>query len=229
MGDAQPTTAGSTTRPALNGRTITVVDLPSARNRRLIVLAMLALAASVFAIAVVVTRSNPGSTPLPTAIQRVDPEPGSNVLSQSAIVVDLAVGHTAEIEVNGQPVPGEQLFIVDALESADLPACPWRRRREPASRPELCPGDLLADRHRTRRPAGLQLVLQRQLSRSSGGSRRTIRTVPIPSTRVLLAVVLSRSFDRVGELTPTGEARPSRAGTQSPPRRGPARRAPRPW
>jgi hypothetical protein len=76
---------------------------------------MLALAAALFAIAVVIDRGNPGSTDLPVAIQEISPQAGSNVLSQSDVVVDLAVGYTAELEINGITIPEEQLFRVDGL------------------------------------------------------------------------------------------------------------------
>lgn len=65
--------------------------------------------------AIVVYRDNPGPSSLPTAIQAVAPEPGSNVLSQSDVLVDLAVGYTAEIEINGFVIPEEQLFRVSGL------------------------------------------------------------------------------------------------------------------
>ncbi len=94
-----------------------MVDLPSAKTRRLIILSMLATAAALFAIAVFVYVGNPRSTDLPVAIQSVGPEPGSNVLSQTDVTVDLAVGYTAELEINGIKIPEEELFRVEALNS----------------------------------------------------------------------------------------------------------------
>jgi len=76
---------------------------------------MLALAAALFTVAVVVYQGNPRSTDLPVAIQAVAPEAGSNVLSQTDVSVDLAVGYTAELEINGIVIPEEQLFRVEAL------------------------------------------------------------------------------------------------------------------
>lgn len=76
---------------------------------------MLALAAALLAIAITVYQGNPSSADLPVAIQTVEPEPGSNVLSQSDVTVDLAVGYTAELAINGIPIPEEQLFRVEAL------------------------------------------------------------------------------------------------------------------
>lgn len=76
---------------------------------------MLATAAAVFAVAVLVYQGNPRSTDLPVAIQAIAPEAGSNVLSQTDVSVDLAVGYTAELEINGFPIPEEQLFRIDAL------------------------------------------------------------------------------------------------------------------
>lgn len=76
---------------------------------------MLAVAASLLAVAIVVYMGNPTSTDLPTAVQAVEPAPNDEVLSQTDIKVDLAVGYTAEVEVNGVPIPEEQLTRVEAL------------------------------------------------------------------------------------------------------------------
>jgi hypothetical protein len=91
------------------------VDLPSARTRRLIIISMLAAAAALFTVAVVVYQGNPRSTDLPVAIQAVGPEPGSNVLSQTDVFVDLAVGYTADIDINGIKIPEAELFRVEGL------------------------------------------------------------------------------------------------------------------
>lgn len=80
-------------------------------------ISLLAAAAALFAIAVVIDRNNPGSASLPPAIQAVAPEAGSNVLSQTDVLVDLAVGYTAEIEINGFLIPEDQLFRVAGLNS----------------------------------------------------------------------------------------------------------------
>jgi len=93
------------------------VDLPSAKTRRLIIVSALALAAILSVIAVLIYQSNPATTDLPVAIQAVEPEAGSNVLSQSDVLVDLAVGYTAEIDINGVEIPESQLFRVQALNS----------------------------------------------------------------------------------------------------------------
>jgi len=76
---------------------------------------MLALAAALSAVAVIVYQSNPRSTDLPVAIQSVAPEPGSNVLSQTDVSVDLAVGYDAELEINGIVIPEDELFRAEAL------------------------------------------------------------------------------------------------------------------
>lgn len=91
------------------------MDLPPPRTRRLIVLGFLALAAGLLAAAIIVSADTPNSTDLPVAIQSVSPSAGDNVLSQSDIVVDLAIGYTAELEVNGVPIPEEELFRVPGL------------------------------------------------------------------------------------------------------------------
>lgn len=89
--------------------------LPSAKTRRLILIAMVTVAAALFAIAVLVYRGNPGPSSLPAAIQSVSPERGSNVLTQTDITVDLAVGYTAELEINGFAIPEGQLDRVPGL------------------------------------------------------------------------------------------------------------------
>ena len=76
---------------------------------------MLTAAAALFAIAVLVDRGNPRSTDLPVAIQAVEPAPFSNVLSQSAIKVDMAVGYSAEIDINGIVIPEDELRRVEGL------------------------------------------------------------------------------------------------------------------
>ena len=91
------------------------VALPTAKTRRLIILGLLSVAAVLFGIAVILTRANPSSLDLPVAIQAVSPEAGSNVLSQTTIEVDLAVGYTAELEVNGLTIPENELFRIEAL------------------------------------------------------------------------------------------------------------------
>ncbi len=76
---------------------------------------MLALAAVLFAIAVVIDRGNPSSSDLPVAIQSISPVAGSNVLSQTDVTVDLAIGYTAILEINGFEIPEDQLFRIEAL------------------------------------------------------------------------------------------------------------------
>lgn len=93
------------------------MSLPSAKTRRLILISLLAGAAALFAVAVLIHRSNPGSASLPTAIQDIAPAAGSNVLSQTDVLVDLAVGYTAEIRINGFTIPETQLFRVEGLNS----------------------------------------------------------------------------------------------------------------
>ena len=68
-----------------------------------------------FAIAIVVYVGNPRSTDLPVAIQAVSPAADSNVLAQSDVMVDLAVGYTGTIDINGVPIPAEQINEAMAL------------------------------------------------------------------------------------------------------------------
>lgn len=75
----------------------------------------LAIAAALFAAAVVIYRDTPRPSSLPVAIQSVSPESGDSVLRQENITVDLAVGYTGELVVNGVPIPEEQLFRAEAL------------------------------------------------------------------------------------------------------------------
>lgn len=76
---------------------------------------MLALAGVLLAVAIAIYQSNPSTNDLPVAIQSVEPVPGSNVLSQTDVSVDLAVGYTADLEINGILIPEEQLFRIEAL------------------------------------------------------------------------------------------------------------------
>lgn len=85
------------------------------KTRRLIVIGGLALASVLMAIAVIVYVGNPRTTDLPVAIQAVAPEPGTNVLLQNSVVVDLAVGYTAEIDINGVPIPASEINEAAAL------------------------------------------------------------------------------------------------------------------
>ena len=78
-------------------------------------LGILAVAAALFASAIIVAAGNSSSADLPVAIQTVSPGSGDNVLSQSDIVVDLAAGYTAELEVNGVEIPEDHLFRVPGL------------------------------------------------------------------------------------------------------------------
>jgi len=91
------------------------VDLPSARTNRLIIIGALALAAALFGTAVVVYLGNPRTTDLPVAIQEVSPVAQSTALLQSDVVVDLAAGYTAEIDINGVPIPEDEITEVLAL------------------------------------------------------------------------------------------------------------------
>lgn len=89
--------------------------LPQVRTRKMVIAGGLAVAAALTILAVDTHRSTPPSDALPAAIQSVFPEPSSNVLSQASISVDLAVGYTAELEVNGFTVPEDQLYRANAL------------------------------------------------------------------------------------------------------------------
>jgi len=95
--------------------TMGVVDLPSAKTRRLIVISMLAVGLAAVAAAVLVYRDSPGASALPAAIQAVEPEPFSNVLLQNDVSVDLGPGYTGTLEINGIPIPEEQLDVFVGL------------------------------------------------------------------------------------------------------------------
>lgn len=99
----------------VRGRTLRRVDLPSARTNRLIIIGALAIAAALFGTAIVVYLGNPRTTDLPVAIQEVSPAAQSTVLLQSDVVVDLAAGYTAEIDINGVPIPEDEINEVLAL------------------------------------------------------------------------------------------------------------------
>lgn len=91
------------------------VDAPTPQFRRLVIIGGLAAAIAVFAAAVLIYANNPDPNGLPVAIQSVSPQPNDEVLRQADITVDLAVGYTAELTINGIPIPEEELFRVPAL------------------------------------------------------------------------------------------------------------------
>lgn len=57
------------------------------------------------------------------AIEELIPAPGAEVLRQSRVGIDLAAGYTAELVINGTPIPLDQLNVLrdedDPLTSAD--------------------------------------------------------------------------------------------------------------
>lgn len=91
------------------------MDAPTPQVRRLVIIGGLALALAFFAAAVLVYVNSPDPNGLPVAIQSVSPEPGDEVLRQADVTVDLAVGYTAELMINGIPIPESELFRVPAL------------------------------------------------------------------------------------------------------------------
>lgn len=76
---------------------------------------MVGVAAILMGIAIVIYLGNPRSTDLPIAIQSVSPTAGSTVVLQSDVVVDLAAGYTASIDINGVPIPPEEVVEAAAL------------------------------------------------------------------------------------------------------------------
>ncbi len=49
------------------------------------------------------------------SIERVIPAPGSKILSQDEIGIDLAPGYEAELTLNGTPIPLDELTVVPQL------------------------------------------------------------------------------------------------------------------
>jgi hypothetical protein len=60
------------------------------------------------------------------AIERVIPAPGSKILSQDQIGIDLAPGHEATLTLNGTPIPEDELLIVPELNQVTFKASPDR-------------------------------------------------------------------------------------------------------
>ena len=54
-----------------------------------------------------------GSEPLPSAIEAIDPSPGSQVPLQASIEVDMPVGYRAEIYVDGFRAPDSEVRFVE--------------------------------------------------------------------------------------------------------------------
>ena len=82
------------------------------RFRFVIILLTLALA-SVVGLAVLLT---PGGAPqdLPAPLESVFPLPGDAVVRQTAVEVDLPIGYTLEIEVDGIWIPPHEIGLTEA-------------------------------------------------------------------------------------------------------------------
>jgi hypothetical protein len=82
------------------------------RNAIAAVLILLALAGLVFTVRWAVTGENNTSSALPESVERLIPESGSEVLTQSSVGVDLAVGYDAYLIINGTEVRSEEEGLV---------------------------------------------------------------------------------------------------------------------
>ena len=71
--------------------------------------------AVVLAVLLGVMLSSRTDPPLADAIEALIPNQGDEVLSQSDIGIDLISGYTAELTLNGIPIPDSQLRRVDGL------------------------------------------------------------------------------------------------------------------
>ncbi|HSL58826.1 MAG TPA: hypothetical protein VK866_13350 [Acidimicrobiales bacterium] len=82
---------------------------------RIAYVVLLAVAVAGIVIAVNNGRPNPNQvSDANPAIDALVPTPGSEVLRQAQIGIDLAAGYTAELTVNGVPIPAEQILGGDA-------------------------------------------------------------------------------------------------------------------
>jgi hypothetical protein len=59
------------------------------------------------------------------AIERLIPAPGSKILSQDEIGIDLAPGYEATLSLNGTPIPEDELRIVPELNQVTFKALPY--------------------------------------------------------------------------------------------------------
>jgi hypothetical protein len=59
-------------------------------------------------------------------IERLIPTPGSKILSQDEIGIDLAPGYEATLTLNGTPIPEDELLIVPQLNQVTFKASPDR-------------------------------------------------------------------------------------------------------
>lgn len=77
---------------------------------RVVYVALIAVAT--LGLVVAVNNGRPNPTAVSDADPTIDalvPTPGSEVLRQAQIGIDLATGHTAELAVNGVPIPPDQV------------------------------------------------------------------------------------------------------------------------
>jgi hypothetical protein len=96
---AEPAVAPSHTRRELS---------PPTRNAIAAVLILAALAGLVLTVQAAVTGDDDTSRALPDSVERLLPESGSEVLTQSTVGVDLAVGYDAYLIINGTEIRDEE-------------------------------------------------------------------------------------------------------------------------
>lgn len=79
-------------------------------------LAYTALTAALGVLAVVVTALWPSGehTSLPEPLQAIFPEPGDSVVRQTVIEVELPVGYSLDLHVDGRPVPRGEIGVTTA-------------------------------------------------------------------------------------------------------------------
>jgi hypothetical protein len=85
---------------------------PAARNTIAAVVVLLALVGLYYTGRAAVTGSDNTSRALPESVDRLLPESGSEVLTQSTVGVDLAVGYDAYLIINGTEIRDEEAGLV---------------------------------------------------------------------------------------------------------------------
>ncbi len=85
-------------------------------------LVILGAGVAIFIIAFVVSNTDDPENPVITgnpAIEELIPQPGSEVLRQSLVGIDLAPGYEAELVINGTPIPLDQVNLFRSEENPD--------------------------------------------------------------------------------------------------------------
>jgi hypothetical protein len=83
-------------------------------DRHRLVLLGLALALAALVAVVVVVFPEGDTAEIPAPLEGVFPTPGDTVVRQTAIEVDLPVGYSMALQVDGRPIPGIEIGLTES-------------------------------------------------------------------------------------------------------------------